>query len=285
MNFDLSFTPTSIGGGGWNHLANPYPSELDWNSGGFGKTNIAGDAIYIWNPVIQNYGTYNGSIGTLGVTQYIASGQAFFVKAQDASGDLTASEQAKSSANGNSFMRLSNDLIAQVGLRITSDKNHIDETVVTFMPDATDQYDWELDALKFSAGWVNLASKLDNDKLMAINAMGAPRGVKNVNIDVNPYYYGKYTFTFPEVSNFEEQSILKLHDNFLNKSVSAIPGAKYDFTVIQNNPSTFHERFELQLVSPVKINMEDLEVRAGQEFVVPVTADQFADVLNSCRRP
>ena len=55
FNFPLSFTASSLNGGGWNFLANPYPSELDWNSPGFAKSvlGIAGNAVYIWNPINQ----------------------------------------------------------------------------------------------------------------------------------------------------------------------------------------------------------------------------------------
>ena len=191
------------------------------------------------------------------------------------------SEQAKSDGNGNSFLRVSEEPLAKLGLRITSDKNHLDETVIAFMPEATDGYDLEIDAIKLSGGWVNLASKLDDDKLIAINAMGAPRGVKNVHLDVMPYYYGKYTFTFPDVSNFEEMSIVRLHDKLLNKSVNVSTASKYEFSVAQNNTASFHDRFELQLISPVKLRMENAQAKAGQEFVVPIYADQLADIISA----
>jgi len=131
-------------------------------------------------------------------------------------------------------------------------------------------------------GWVNLSSKLDNDLTLAINSMGSPRGVKQVKLNVEPYYYGNYSFTFPEIQDFEEGTIIHLRDNYLDKSTVITAATNYDFIIDQNNSATFGDaRFELQMLSPVKFSFDQVQAKAGQEFVVPVYADQLADIITT----
>ena len=281
-SFPLSFTSTSLDGGGWNFLANPYPSEIDWESAGFTRSNIEGDAVYIWNPNLQNYGTYNSTGGSVnGVTQYIASGQAFFVKAIDVSASITVGESAKSSNDGNSFLREADEPMISLKMRITSDKNHIDETVVAFKPYATDGYDPHYDARKLAGGWVNLSSKVGEERLMAINTMGAFRGIKKVEMEIEPYYFGKYSFTFPEIRDMDPETIIKLRDNYLNKEQVISPTSVYNFTIEENVPETYQGRFSLEVLAPVKFRYDEVIAKAGKEFVVPVFADQLADVISA----
>lgn len=282
ITFPVSFTPTSMDGGGWNFYANPYPSELDWNAAEFTHTGIEGGAVYIWNPALEQYGTYDGSESINGVTQYIASGQGFFIKATSGSAVISVTENAKSTADGNSFLRISDEPYASLKLKIASENNHSDETVVAFKSYATDGHDPEIDARKFSGGWVNLSSKLDNGLLMAINSMGAPRGVKKVKLNIEPYEYGNYSMTIPKMQDFDEGTIIRLKDNFLEKSTVINTSTQYDFMIDQNNPATFGDsRFELLMLSPVNFKFDQVQAKAGQEFVVPVVAEQLSDIISA----
>lgn len=101
-NFTLGYcnsscsNPTGGPTNGWNLLANPYPCPIDWNVlGGWSKTGIAGNAIYIWNADQEKYSTYDGSVGTFGGSKDIAAGQSFFVEASNASASLQVNENAK----------------------------------------------------------------------------------------------------------------------------------------------------------------------------------------------
>jgi len=64
---------------GFNLIANPTASTLDWNAAsGWTKTNV--DAvIYVWDPVTEAFLTWNGSIGTLG-NGLIAPYQGFWIR-------------------------------------------------------------------------------------------------------------------------------------------------------------------------------------------------------------
>lgn len=75
---------------GWNLLANPYPENLDWTSikNNFGALNINA-AYYIWDAQSGTYKNHDGSTGDVALGGYIAPGQAFFVKVNDATAAAT----------------------------------------------------------------------------------------------------------------------------------------------------------------------------------------------------
>ncbi|MES2389298.1 MAG: hypothetical protein V4543_14955, partial [Bacteroidota bacterium] len=82
---------------GWNFVANPYASSIDWNDADWTKTNMA-DAIYVWRNRETAYSSYVDGVGTVGGSNLIASGQGFMVKATDASPVLTAKEGVKTAS-------------------------------------------------------------------------------------------------------------------------------------------------------------------------------------------
>ncbi|MEQ9262578.1 MAG: Calx-beta domain-containing protein [Owenweeksia sp.] len=66
--------------GGWNLLANPYSSVLDWNSIAGNLPATIDNAYHIWDNENSNYATYMPGSGTLNATRYIAPLQGFFVQ-------------------------------------------------------------------------------------------------------------------------------------------------------------------------------------------------------------
>ncbi|NVN95516.1 MAG: endonuclease [Bacteroidetes bacterium] len=90
VSTNLTFTSGLYAG--WNLVANPYPSAINWNiASGFNRNMLenAGSeqyAFWIWNPTIGNYGCFisNDSSGTNGVSNFINSAQGFWVKADSA---------------------------------------------------------------------------------------------------------------------------------------------------------------------------------------------------------
>jgi hypothetical protein len=77
----------NTGYSGFNLVGNPYASSINWSTfstatstAGIYGPNV-GNTIYIFNEVSKVYATYNGSVGTNGGSNVIASGQGFFVKA------------------------------------------------------------------------------------------------------------------------------------------------------------------------------------------------------------
>ena len=87
-NVSIPITRENTGSlAGFNLLGNPYPSYLDWESVYHASTNVS-PTIYVWDEDKSQYATYDANLqmGTFDKTQYLAPGQGFFVKCNNASG-------------------------------------------------------------------------------------------------------------------------------------------------------------------------------------------------------
>lgn len=116
FNFGVTFTPRpgqlAVSGDslievnqadqGFNMVANPTASILDFQSGtGWNKSNLD-NTIYVWDPASGDFLYWNGSSGTLGSGR-IAPFQAFWVKANAASPVLQLSGNGAKSLTSTSF--------------------------------------------------------------------------------------------------------------------------------------------------------------------------------------
>jgi hypothetical protein len=98
VSIPVSFTT----GKGWNLVANPFASSIDWSVVVGTASNITnvGATVYRWNPVTQAWNYHNGTAGT-GMDNIIESGAGFFVRTTGASPALTIPQAAKVSTNSN----------------------------------------------------------------------------------------------------------------------------------------------------------------------------------------
>ncbi len=88
---------------GFNLLANPTASVLDFHAGsGWTKTNMD-SSIYVWDPASGAFRTWNGTTGDLGSGR-IAPYQAFWVKANDANPALALSGNGAKSLVNTDFL-------------------------------------------------------------------------------------------------------------------------------------------------------------------------------------
>ena len=183
-------TPTALPNeDGWNLMANPYPSSIDWNSSFITKTNI-NDAIYIYNTDNQNFATYAAGVGVNGGSQYIAASQAFWVKANASNPSLTLTENAKSNQNP-TFLKTvgnatsSNNDVIKIQLACSSGT---DEIAVVFNQSSTMNSDDLGDAPKLANTSTNNASifTLSNGTAMAINSQ-SPLNSSTIPLEIiNP---------------------------------------------------------------------------------------------------
>ena len=126
-----SSIPLNAGNGIYTLLGNPFASPIDWAT--LPRTNLS-NTYWGWDPNLSSTGGYvtvstTGSVtlispfsGTTGLTQYIQSGQGFFVQATAASPVLTIREQDKvSNYNANAFRTTSPNNIALIAVNLLYD--------------------------------------------------------------------------------------------------------------------------------------------------------------------
>jgi len=129
---------------GWNLLSNPYPSTIDWDAPNFVRTNID-NAVYIYDGTTGNYSTYINGTATNGGSRFIASSQAFFVKA-NASGPFIGLDESVKATVDQDFI----EIVAQRNkLRLQiCDEYQCDELLILFKEEGSDEFKSDEDAYK-----------------------------------------------------------------------------------------------------------------------------------------
>ncbi|MEO6979441.1 MAG: LamG domain-containing protein, partial [Mucilaginibacter sp.] len=182
---------------GFNLVGNPYASTIDWetvNSGGIVATNI-NPSIYVFNPVTNQYNTYssNTHVGNpVAFTGKIASGQGFFVKANNTSPALVFNESAKSTTvinagSGNLMMGTpAGQAITQQLLRwrLSIDSINYDDIAIGFKSTASGRYDLSEDSKYLSGlGAAEGLASYSTDTIpqaLAINFLHLPKKAPQV---------------------------------------------------------------------------------------------------------
>ncbi|HCQ16437.1 MAG TPA: hypothetical protein DIU20_09260, partial [Cryomorphaceae bacterium] len=127
---------------GWNFLANPYPSQYDWN----GQSLFGGiyNALYVSKG--GSYASYVSGVGTNGGTQYLAPFQGFWVQTTNAvPGNFIFEQDQRVTAPSTSLMKTST--VDGIWLTV-SDSSSSDELFIGFDHQATLGFDARLDARK-----------------------------------------------------------------------------------------------------------------------------------------
>lgn len=217
-DFDFAPTQTFSGSGvandGWNLLANPYPSAIDWDApSGWNKLNV-NNAIYIYQADLDQYATYVAGVGVNGGSRYIASSQGFFVKTVSTP-ILTCTEQVKSNANPTFIKSEKSASAGQVmRIKLNGNNNYADEMAIRLHHEATLDFDSQLDGLKMGSSNQAMpyiaSAMLDMD--YSINSLPASDKNYDIPVRVKVGVAGNYTFNFSGAFNFEGVSCLLFED-------------------------------------------------------------------------
>ncbi len=260
----------SILNDGWNLVGNPFPSTIDWNaSNGWTKNNVDG-AIYITDngsATALQYATWNGTTGVNGGSQYIATGQAFWVKANGSGTPvLQADENVKTPGTQTIFFR---EGAPENLLRIALVQGNVrDETVIHFRDDATSVFDSHADAVKLANGTFNLSSVIPDGMKLAINSLASLACSEEVNLVVENVSPGTYHLAFSELNSFQEGVTVQLIDKFLSQTIPVENESNYLFTVSGDAATFGAERFALIILdppTPIDIQIKD------NTLIVPFT--------------
>lgn len=252
-NQTFNITYTSYGdtlNDGWNLIANPYASSIDWNSTNWNKSGIS-SAISIWNSNLQQYATYKNGIGTNGGTNIIPSSQAFWIQTNKVNPILSCTEDIKVADNG-TYLRTAapsvtvNNIV--LGLSGTNNTSLSDETIINFLSNASTAYDENEDATKMfslnaeAPSISSVAAKYD----LSINSV--PTTVLNqdipirVKVGVPGIYSIKHTLNMLIVPF----SCMILEDLVTKSKIDLTTAASYSFNITD---TTEAPRFMLHLSS------------------------------------
>ncbi|MDP3461393.1 MAG: hypothetical protein Q8S18_01250 [Bacteroidales bacterium] len=246
----------TVGGySGMNLVPNPYPSAIDWNSAtGWTKTNML-DAIWIWNPVLNNYATYGTYIGTNGATQFIPVGQAFFVKAGGAAPVLQVNNNARVH-NGQAFFDDPNEGLIRIA-SVTEQSQ--DEIVVRLRETANESYDAIEDVEKlFGSPLSPQLYSLSTDEMnLAINTWQYPETATSIPVHFMLGANAPVALNISEVSSIPEQYAVLLEDLLTGTFTDLRVNTSYQF---EHDTIFEADRFRLHLQN----TLGDDELASGQ---------------------
>jgi len=294
-NYDvtgLTHTANDVNGGdfvtadlydGWELLGNPYPSSLDWDAMKATRTNID-DAIYVWDDTGYS-GYINGTSVMRGnLTNEIAPMQGFMVHT-NANGAGVQINNSHRTHNAPQYLR--NIPQKQNFLRLkTSANGHEDFIVVHYLPEATREFDGNLDLLRMfvnpdygDATLPQLYSITENGNPLAYNTLPlVEMESKVVPLGFRIGNSGNYTISAVELNDFEGLNIY-LHDTQENRIVNLRTNPSYNFDYAGGKNET---RFYLNFVgnhAPVAENQIDAQETLEDEiFTFAFAEDVFTDV-------
>jgi hypothetical protein len=256
--FNLSYTNSGNSGDGFNLVANPYPSAIDWvASTGWTRSNINVHA-YVYDANTGSYGTVSTSgatTGASGISRYIPLGQSFFVKANAANPSISMTEAVKTSNIPFNFFKSaqsSSQEIAYVKFKLTA-PNYEDNLVVRLDSTASDSVKDTDDAFKLFNDRLNFYTRSKENINLAINHYPYPDSVTvedTINISVFSYNdssieYRTHTIELVENENIDSDIIFDLLDNYTNERINISELGTYSFDIDSNATSYGNNRFKL----------------------------------------
>ncbi|MFT5183457.1 MAG: PKD repeat protein [Flavobacteriales bacterium] len=239
---------------GWNLVANPYPSAIDWDDAvGWSRTDL-NEAVYAFDPINGQYSSYVNGVSIGSLNGIIASTQAFWVKSESGSPSMTLKESSKVNSTG-VHMR-TEDMNTQTVIRLKlQGGDKYDETVIGFHSLAQAGFDPEYDAYKFyapSATLPNLASVAeateDADNEMGINMIQAPEADVTIDLIVKKGQYTDMVLSNVMIDTYDANICLVLEDKELETFVPFGEGESYPFAM---GEESVEERFALHVSAPL----------------------------------
>lgn len=260
---------------GYNFVGNPFPSAIDWDAEGWTKTNI-GTGFWILNDATNQWMTYNGTEGLNGGSQYISSGQAFFVQVDEAfsTGTLQMTD-AVQVHNTVGFFKEQNVISNRIKLKV-SDESNYDESIIRLDSQATEDFESNLDMHKmfsYDQDQPQLFSTANNN--MSINVL--PMETVSVAMDVRGKNGNEMTISLVDVSDFAQ---VFLSDDLLGTQTNLME-SPYVFTYDASETNRFTVYFT---VVGIEDNMlENVQVYSYDKKIkieVPVQMNAKVELVN-----
>ncbi len=238
--------------GGYNLIANPYMSTIDFDvvTKGTGVNN----AYFIYDGQAGQYQVYVGASGNdEGVAVNIpgpnanrlASSQAFFVRTASNS-TLSFEENDKVADNNRTFVR-TGAVADRLRVTMRGPSNRWDEAVIRFRAGSTEGYDLATDAGSMGGDYVSVASRAQGlNESLDINTLPLFTGRRSVWLNVRSWMgAGNYSLDFSELETFESYMDIVLVDHLTGAMTNLRRQPSVSFSITANPASQGLNRFEL----------------------------------------
>ncbi len=225
-------------------VPNPYPSAIDWNAAsGWTKTNLR-DAIYVWDPVGNQYAAFGADAGINGGTRYIPAGQAFFVKSSAASTVLAMNNSVRVH-NTQTFWK--EDELTKDLLRVKALGNGLSDEIVLRFRQGTEAGLDETDVDKlFGADEApQLYTLTADERQLSINTQPYSQQTVVVPIGFELKKDVEVSLHFSGIEAFEPTVNIFLEDCFTGQMINLRENPVYTFNHTQGNEP---QRFKLHLM-------------------------------------
>lgn len=240
LSIPVSYTNSgSIADDGWNMIGNPYPSTIDWDDPAWTKVRLD-NAIYIWDPDLQQYRSYVAGIGNNGGSKFVASSQAFWVKANAASPALTIAEGVKDNTDM-SFVKMATVQPYRINLTNTLN-NYTDQVTIALNEKATTKFEGSFDAHKVfgpNNAVPSIAALSTDNKELSIHAFN-PKKPTSFPLVLTLKQTGNYVFDFDNLPALDDVECVYLEDKQTNKFIDLKVAKSYSFS---SNFGTISNRF------------------------------------------
>ncbi len=232
----LSFTSASHG---YNLVGNPFPCALDWDQGGWTRTNLDG-SVWVYKGG-SGYLTRNShGLGSL-TDGIIPASQGFFVRTTASGAVLTIPALARVHSSQlfykSTQQNSSDEQIAYAVFNVSDDENS-DEVWIAFCDECSEVYDNGWDVTKFfgNNNEPQLYVQQENNMLLSVDALPPLTGdEKTIPLNFEAGKTGNHILKLIELNNLEETGIL-LEDLVEIQIQDMIAYPEYDFYAIKGHP-------------------------------------------------
>ena len=239
-SYTIPVTRTEVSNGeseshkGWNLIGNPYPSPVDWlEETGWNKSAI-NDAKYIWSADNNNYTIFLGGSNPTGInggTQYIPSNQGFWVQAVS-NGTVEINNACRTGIMTATpdFYKHADKIANELRIQATGNGYH-DETLIRFLPAATESFDINNDANKLFSPFDSIpqiCTLADNNQL-AINSL--PKLYDGLSVPMEYYCNtkGNYRLIIDQAAEIFKKNTVYLKDIRTQKMIDLGQDGEYSF--------------------------------------------------------
>ena len=237
----------SSAGARYNLIGNPYPSAIDWDE--VSITSNLDAYFYVWNPEKNATGDWEyyitGGGGANTTSQYIASGQAFFVRTPNsaASGNFTLDNSVRTHSTQTFYK---NKEAQQMLLLKISGNGMESQTAIRFLEEATAHIDRLYDVEKMFSGNTDIPSlySFADDEKMALNSLPSIDAHQTIPVAFTAGKDGTYTIGASQLESIPDIYPVFLEDVERNLIHDLRANPEYAFDCVADSEKQFKVHFK-----------------------------------------